>query len=76
LRSEIVNLFGEGDHVALEAEGNAVTKDGRNYRNRYAFLFKFESGKIKEINGYFCSVHADEVLWPLVAAAGFDTSTS
>jgi ketosteroid isomerase-like protein len=70
LRFEIVNLFGEGDRVALEAQGNAVTKDGQDYRNRYAFLFKFEDGKIKEINEYFCGVHADEVLWPLVEAAG------
>jgi hypothetical protein len=76
LRFEIVNLFGEGDRVALEAQGNAVTRDGRDYRNRYAFLFKFEGGKIKEINEYFCSVHADEVLWPLIEAAGVDTSTS
>ena len=76
LRFEIVNMFGEGDWVALEAEGNAVTADGKDYRNKYAFLFRFEDGKIKDINEYFCTVHADEILWPLIESSGVDTATN
>ena len=70
LRFTIANIFGEGDWVAVEAVGDAVTADGKSYRNNYAFLFRLEDGKIKVMNEYFCNVHANEVLWPLVEASG------
>jgi len=33
-------------------------------------------GKITLINEYFCNVHANEVLWPLVAAMGESLAAS
>ena len=54
------------DQVAVEAEGDGLTAAGVPYRNQYCFVFKLADGKVKQVNEYFCTVHADEVLWPLV----------
>lgn len=66
LKFEILSVIGDGDRVAVEAEGNAVTNEGMPYRNQYCFVFELRGGKIAQVNEYFCNVHADEVLWPLV----------
>ncbi|MBW8783377.1 MAG: nuclear transport factor 2 family protein [Novosphingobium sp.] len=67
LNFTIVNVIADGDRIAVEAEGNATTSAGTAYRNQYCFVFTLEGGKIRNVNEYFCTVHADEVLWPLVA---------
>lgn len=66
LRFTIVSVIADGDRVAVEAEGNAQTSAGTAYRNQYCFVFTLAGGKIRQVNEYFCTVHADEVLWPLV----------
>ena len=70
LRFTIVSATAGGDRVAVEAEGNGVTCEGKPYRNQYCFVFTLAEGKIRSVNEYFCTVHADEVLWPLVEAQG------
>jgi uncharacterized protein len=76
LRFDILNVIAEGDRVAVEAEGNAVTAQGKDYRNQYVFVFTLENGKIKQVNEYFCNVHANEVLWPLVESWGVGAETT
>lgn len=66
LRPEVKSVTAEGDTVAVEWEGHATTMDGKPYNNQYCMLFKVQNGKIKQVNEYFCTIHADEVLWPLV----------
>lgn len=68
LRLSVKNVIAGGDHVAVEAEGDGVTAAGVPYRNQYCFVFTLADGKVKQLNEYFCTVHADEVLWPLIAA--------
>src|SRR4051812_16383120 len=46
IRMNVTNATAEDDVVVVEARGEARTKDGRNYRNSYCFVFKFENGKI------------------------------
>lgn len=70
LRFIIHSVTAEGERVIVEAEGNAVTSQGEPYRNQYCFVFTLANGKIKLMNEYFCHVHANEVLWPLVEASG------
>ena len=65
LRFTIRSVTAEGDRVAVEGEGNAVTSDGKPYRNQYCWVFTMESGKIKRVHEYFCTKLADDVLWPL-----------
>ena len=70
LRFKICDVTAEGDRVAVEAEGNAVTAEGTPYCNQYCFVFTVRDGKIVHVNEYFCSKLADEVLWPIAEKAG------
>lgn len=67
-RPEILSLFAEGDKVLLEFEGNGVLRTGTPYPNHYAFVFTFRDGKICQLNEYFCTLQADNVILPLLAA--------
>jgi ketosteroid isomerase-like protein len=70
LRLTIRSVTGEDDRVVVEASGDAVTGDGKPYRNDYCFVMTFRDGKIRMLNEYLCSLHADEVLWPLAEKMG------
>lgn len=73
LNFTILDVTAGADRVAVEAEGNAVTATGAAYRNHYCFVMTIRDGKVSRVNEYFCTRHADEVLWPLFSAAGIDT---
>ncbi|MFT3965429.1 MAG: nuclear transport factor 2 family protein [Sphingobium sp.] len=70
LRPDVRSVTAEGDRVAVEWEGDAVTAEGKPYRNQYCMIFTLRGGRIVQVNEYFCTIHADEVLWPLVEAMG------
>ena len=65
----IKSAVAEGDQVAIECEGNAKTSAGTDYCNRYVFFITVKGGKITLVNEYFCTVLANEVLWPLAQSA-------
>ena len=66
-RPKFERVVAEGDTVVVEFEGNAVLSNGKPYCNQYVFLFTFADGKIKQVNEYFCTVLADDVILPLLA---------
>jgi ketosteroid isomerase-like protein len=66
-RPKVEKLVAEGDTVVLEFEGNAVLSNGKPYCNQYVFVFTFAEGKIRQLNEYFCTVLADELILPLLA---------
>jgi len=66
LRPAIKSVTAENDRVVVEFEGNATTCNGKPYNNQYCMVFTLANGKIKQVNEYFCTILADEVLWPLV----------
>jgi ketosteroid isomerase-like protein len=70
LSCTIHSVTAEGDRVAVEFEGNATLVNGAPYCNQYCMVFTLTDGMIKQVNEYFCTKLADEVLWPLVAAEG------
>lgn len=70
LRFKIGNVTAEGNRVVVEAEGNAITAEGKPYCNQYCFVFTVTDGKISHANEYFCTKLADEVLWPMAEKAG------
>ena len=74
LNLTILRVIADGDDVAVEAEGDGMTSTGVPYRNQYCFVFTLENGKIKQVNEYFCTIHADEVLWPLVEQLSGDAA--
>jgi ketosteroid isomerase-like protein len=72
LRPDIKSVTAEGDRVVVEFEGNATTCGGKPYNNQYCMVFTLADGKIKQVNEYFCTLLAEEVLWPLVEQAAND----
>jgi ketosteroid isomerase-like protein len=68
LRPTVHTVTAEAERVVVEFEGNAVTCEGRPYCNQYCMVFTLQDGKIKQVNEYFCTKLADEVLYPAVAA--------
>lgn len=69
LTPEILSVTAEGERVVVEFEGNARTFEGKDYNNQYCMVFMMEGHKIKQVNEYFCTILAEEVLWPLVREA-------
>jgi uncharacterized protein len=65
LEFTVHSVTAEGDRVAVEGEGNAVTSEGTPYRNSYCWVFTMEDGRIKRFHEYFCTKLADDVLWPV-----------
>jgi ketosteroid isomerase-like protein len=66
----ILSITAEGERVVVEFEGNARTVEGADYNNQYCMVFTMRDGRIAQVNEYFCTILADEVLWPLVSKAG------
>ena len=64
---------GDG-RVAVECTGNGVASSGAAYRNEYCFVMSLRGGRIFQVNEYFCTKHADEVLWPVFEAAGVEAA--
>jgi len=63
---DIHTVTGEGDRVIVEFEGNGVLANGESYCNQYCMVFTLENCKILSVNEYFCTLLADEKLWPLI----------
>lgn len=60
LEMTIINMVGEGDSVAAEAQSQATTKSGKLYENEYFFLFKIRNGKIAVVREYTDLMHVKE----------------
>ena len=69
LRPTILSVTADGERVAVEFEGNAVTAAGEPYCNQYCMVFEMQDGLIRVINEYFCTILADQRIWPLVSDA-------
>jgi ketosteroid isomerase-like protein len=55
MRLTITGVTAEGERVAIEAEGRAVTKAGKPHNNRFHFLFVVRDGVIVEAREYLDS---------------------
>ncbi|PTU31887.1 SRPBCC family protein [Stenotrophobium rhamnosiphilum] len=66
LRPTIHSITADGDRVVVEFEGNGVTSEGTAYCNQYCMVFTMRNGLIRQVNEYFCTILADQVLWPMV----------
>ena len=70
LRPEFKTVTSEGNRAVVEFEGNAKLPDGTPYCNQYAMVFTLEGGKIRQVNEYFCTTLADQVMLPALAKLG------
>jgi len=46
------NLIADGDFVAMQAHGKALSKNGHRYDNTYCHVFRFANGKVQEVTEY------------------------
>lgn len=62
-------IIAEDDYVVIQASGQATTKAGEAYNNRYCFIFRVEGGQIREITEYLDTALVESVLGSRVPAA-------
>lgn len=51
-RAHALRFIAEGDEVMVEARGEAVTRAGLPYNNRYCFIYRLANGKVRELTEY------------------------
>jgi ketosteroid isomerase-like protein len=72
VRLGVRRILADGDHVVVEATGQATTKTGQPYNNEYCFVYRIAGGKVVEVIEYLDTQLACAVLaapWaPAVAA--------
>lgn len=58
LHIDILNMIGEGDRVAMEAESNILhPTNGRRYNNFYCYIFRVDKGEILLFKEYQDTLH-------------------
>ena len=66
MKPDIHSVTAEGERVVFEFEGNGTLVSGEPYGNQYCMVFIMRDGRIRQVNEYFCTILADQKLWPLV----------
>ena len=66
MEPDIISITAEDDRVVVEFEGNGTLYNGESYGNQYCMVFTLREGRICQVNEYFCTILADEKLWPLI----------
>jgi uncharacterized protein len=72
VRLTVLRILADGDHVVVQASGQATTKKGKPYNNQYCFLYRIAGDKIAEVTEYLDTELASAALeapWA-VAPAG------
>ena len=69
LRPNFKTVIADGDHVAVEFEGDAVLSNGERYCNQYCMVFTLRDDRIMHVNEYYCTILADEKIGPLLVEA-------
>jgi uncharacterized protein len=59
-------LYSDGDVVIALFDGTATAKDGKPYRNTYAWFMRMAKGRIVEVTAFFDSVEFND-FWARVA---------
>ena len=60
----VTSLIAEGNKVAAEAESSGRHVNGRDYNNKYHFLFEIENGKIISVKEYMDTLHLYQLIQP------------
>lgn len=55
-------VIADGEYVVVEARGQATTRAGEAYNNRYCFVLRMADGKIRAITEYLDTALVERVL--------------
>lgn len=58
-----INLVGEGNRVAVEAESSADLVNGRHYTNKYHMLFVFDGELVSEVREYMDTLQVHRLMF-------------
>jgi uncharacterized protein len=61
-RNTADRIIAEDEIVVIECHGEATTKSGKQYNNRYCFICRLDDGRIVEVTEYFDTELATSVL--------------
>jgi uncharacterized protein len=61
-RNTADRIIAEDEIVVIECHGEATTKSGKQYNNRYCFICRLDDGRIVEVTEYFDTELATAVL--------------
>jgi ketosteroid isomerase-like protein len=56
LKPTVRGIYADGDMVVALFDGEAVARDGRPYRNTYAWFMRLRSERIVEVTAFFDSI--------------------
>ncbi len=51
-KSHALFMIAEGNMVAVQGQGENVTRDGRRYDNTYCWIFAFRDGQVRAVTEY------------------------
>jgi ketosteroid isomerase-like protein len=51
-RTHAHHMIAEGNMVAVQGQGENITRDGRKYENTYCWVFAFRGGQIRSVTEY------------------------
>ena len=60
----VTSLIAEGNKVAAEAESSGRHVNGKDYNNKYHFLFEIANGKIISVKEYMDTLHLYQLIQP------------
>ena len=60
----VISLIAEGNKVAAEAKSSGRHVNGKDYNNKYHFLFEIENGKIISVKEYMDTLHLYQLIQP------------
>lgn len=69
VRPVSIRIWADGDHVIIHWEGEAVARDGKPYRNRYAWIFRMVGGRAVEATAFLDLAPYDDVIRRIPAPA-------
>jgi uncharacterized protein len=52
LKTHALHMIAEGNMVAVQGQGENITRDGRRYENTYCWVFAFRDGRVVGITEY------------------------
>ena len=56
LKPTVRGLYADGDTVVALFDGEAVARDGKPYRNTYAWFMRLRDGRIVEVTAFFDTI--------------------
>lgn len=59
---EVQTIHGSDNSVVAETINSGVTKDGKEYRNKYCYIYEISNGKISAVREYADSHYARSIL--------------